>query len=41
MAATTTSNIRFGVGAYRDFGDDFVFKNFLPLSEEDLSVDVD
>eukprot|EP01023_Acetabularia_acetabulum_P022396 TRINITY_DN2203_c0_g1_i1.p1 TRINITY_DN2203_c0_g1~~TRINITY_DN2203_c0_g1_i1.p1 ORF type:complete len:357 (+),score=44.92 TRINITY_DN2203_c0_g1_i1:161-1072(+) len=41
LAASTTENIRFGVGAYRDFGDDFVFQNLLALTEENLDLPVE
>eukprot|EP01023_Acetabularia_acetabulum_P056441 TRINITY_DN6553_c0_g1_i1.p1 TRINITY_DN6553_c0_g1~~TRINITY_DN6553_c0_g1_i1.p1 ORF type:complete len:348 (+),score=71.11 TRINITY_DN6553_c0_g1_i1:136-1179(+) len=33
-----SENIKFGVGAYKDFGDNFVFKNFLNLTYENLDV---
>eukprot|EP01026_Neomeris_dumetosa_P058796 TRINITY_DN5482_c1_g1_i2.p1 TRINITY_DN5482_c1_g1~~TRINITY_DN5482_c1_g1_i2.p1 ORF type:complete len:491 (-),score=53.87 TRINITY_DN5482_c1_g1_i2:382-1686(-) len=32
LTCQTSHNIRFGIGAYKDFGDDFVFKNILNLT---------
>eukprot|EP01025_Chloroclados_australasicus_P032099 TRINITY_DN3248_c0_g1_i1.p2 TRINITY_DN3248_c0_g1~~TRINITY_DN3248_c0_g1_i1.p2 ORF type:complete len:266 (-),score=41.61 TRINITY_DN3248_c0_g1_i1:661-1458(-) len=41
FASNTTQNIRFGVGAYRDQEDEYVFWNIQSLVEEDLTVPVD
>eukprot|EP01025_Chloroclados_australasicus_P025922 TRINITY_DN2576_c0_g1_i5.p2 TRINITY_DN2576_c0_g1~~TRINITY_DN2576_c0_g1_i5.p2 ORF type:complete len:400 (-),score=55.28 TRINITY_DN2576_c0_g1_i5:1080-2279(-) len=38
LAAQTSRNIRFGVGAYKDFNDDFVFRNLLNLTGTSSSI---
>eukprot|EP01025_Chloroclados_australasicus_P031885 TRINITY_DN3229_c0_g1_i2.p1 TRINITY_DN3229_c0_g1~~TRINITY_DN3229_c0_g1_i2.p1 ORF type:complete len:332 (-),score=52.64 TRINITY_DN3229_c0_g1_i2:757-1752(-) len=38
LAAQASSDIRFGVGAYKDVGDNFVYQNLLSLTDENLDV---